>query len=320
MTFGETPTHMALGHILAHSTGGIRKGTTLTQDHLDRLIQQGFDSIITAHLAPTDLHENDAAGQLADALAARDIRIATPATGRVNLYAQTAGLLRLDTAAITQLNLVNPMITLATLPHNARVAAGTMIATVKIISYGVAAADIATTTALGANALTIARPRFKTAALIETQFDMPPSEKGRTAIKTRLSRLDVTLAPRILVPHTTQAIARAIGATQADIILILTASATSDSQDVAPTAVRQAGGVIDRYGMPVDPGNLLFLGSLDDTPIIGLPGCARSPALNGADWVLEQVICGHPPTAKDIAAMGIGGLLKDIPQRGRPRE
>ena len=54
--------------------------------------------------------------------------------------------------------------------------------------------------------------------------------------------------------------------------------------------------------------------------MIGLPGCARSPALNGADWVLERVVCGVEVTSRDIAAMGVGGLLKESPARGRPRE
>jgi molybdenum cofactor cytidylyltransferase len=71
--------------------------------------------------------------------------------------------------------------------------------------------------------------------------------------------------------------------------------------------------------MPVDPGNLLFFGELNGKPVIGLPGCARSPALNGADWVLERILCGVTVTPDDIAAMGVGGLLKDIPLRGRLR-
>jgi len=72
--------------------------------------------------------------------------------------------------------------------------------------------------------------------------------------------------------------------------------------------------------MPVDPGNLLVLGRIGDRPVIGLPGCARSPALNGADWVLERVACGVPVTSADIAAMGVGGLLKEIPTRPQPRD
>ena len=102
--------------------------------------------------------------------------------------------------------------------------------------------------------------------------------------------------------------------------LILTASATSDPADVAPAGLIAAGGVLTRFGMPVDPGNLLFLGDLGDQPVIGLPGCARSHALNGADWVLERVACGLQVTSADIAAMGVGGLLKEIPSRPQPRE
>jgi molybdenum cofactor cytidylyltransferase len=103
-------------------------------------------------------------------------------------------------------------------------------------------------------------------------------------------------------------------------VLILTGSATSDPRDVGPEAVRRAGGEVLHVGMPVDPGNLLFLARLGEMPVIGLPGCARSPALNGADWVLERVICGVPVGPAEIAAMGVGGLLKEIPTRPRPRD
>jgi molybdenum cofactor cytidylyltransferase len=103
-------------------------------------------------------------------------------------------------------------------------------------------------------------------------------------------------------------------------VLILTGSATSDLHDTAPEALRRAGGVVERFGMPVDPGNLLFLGSLAGRAVVGLPGCARSPALNGADWVLERLACGIAVSGAEIAAMGVGGLLKEIPTRPQLRE
>ena len=115
-------------------------------------------------------------------------------------------------------------------------------------------------------------------------------------------------------------VVEAVAAARADLVLILTASATSDPADVAPEAVRAAGGTVSRFGMPVDPGNLLFLGHQGGRPVIGLPGCARSPALNGADWVRERVACGLEVGDGDIAAMGVGGLLKESPARPHPRE
>jgi molybdenum cofactor cytidylyltransferase len=144
-------------------------------------------------------------------------------------------------------------------------------------------------------------------------------DKGRAAIEARLSALNMTLEQVVTVPHRAHDLAAAIAASRSDLVLILTGSATSDSADVGPAALRLAGGHVERFGMPVDPGNLLFLGDLGSRPVIGMPGCARSPALNGADWVLSRIACGLTLNAQDIAAMGIGGLLKEIPSRPMPR-
>jgi molybdenum cofactor cytidylyltransferase len=81
-----------------------------------------------------------------------------------------------------------------------------------------------------------------------------------------------------------------------------------------------AGGEVRRVGMPVDPGNLLVLGKVGATTVIGAPGCARSPKLNGFDWVLDRLLAGLDVGSDDIAAMGVGGLLMEISSRPQPRE
>lgn len=73
-------------------------------------------------------------------------------------------------------------------------------------------------------------------------------------------------------------------------------------------------------GMPVDPGNLMMFGALGPVPVIGVPSCARSPKLNGFDWVLARVMADVPVSALDIMDMGAGGLLAEIPTRPAPRE
>jgi molybdenum cofactor cytidylyltransferase len=157
--------------------------------------------------------------------------------------------------------------------------------------------------------------------LIETEIaGQRASDKGRHAIAARLSALEAELQRHVRVPHETRALAEAMRSAEAELLLVLTGSATSDASDVAPDAIRRAGGTVTRFGMPVDPGNLLVLGEQAGRPVIGLPGCARSPALNGADWVLSRIVCNLPVTDDDIAAMGVGGLLKESPVRGRPRE
>jgi molybdenum cofactor cytidylyltransferase len=231
------------------------------------------------------------------------------------------GIVGVEVGRVNALNAVDPMVTLATVPRWQRLQAGEMLATVKVIAYGVAQASVEAAALAGRAALRMHPPRLSRAALIQTVTAEDDGESGHRAIRDRLLALQVDMQPKRLVPHREGDLAAALTAvSDADLILILTASATSDPDDVAPAALRLAGGTVERFGMPVDPGNLLFLGRLGQTPVIGLPGCARSPALNGADWVMERVICGVGVTAEDIAAMGVGGLLKEIPQRGRLRE
>jgi molybdenum cofactor cytidylyltransferase len=195
-----------------------------------------------------------------------------------------------------------------------------MVATIKIISYAVPETALVKAEVAVRGAIRLRAPAFRTAHLIETAVaGIDLGQKGRLALEGRLDRLGLRLDDREVVAHRVEDLTEALTRAGAEVIFVLTGSATSDPEDVGPAALRVAGGNVERFGMPVDPGNLLFLGHLGERPVIGLPGCARSPALNGADWVLERVLCGVPVTHDDIAAMGVGGLLKEIPTRPRPR-
>jgi len=195
------------------------------------------------------------------------------------------------------------------------------VATIKIIPFGVSKDLLDRACDLVRGAMSLQTATIASATLIETRIDdATPSDKGRRAIAERLGRFGVDLSDRVIVPHAAPDIADALGKAPGRLRLILTASATCDIRDVAPEGVRAAGGTVLHYGMPVDPGNLLFLGQVGAEPVIGLPGCARSPALNGADWVMERVVCGVPLDQIDIPGMGVGGLLKEIPTRPQPRE
>lgn len=329
MIFGAVPLDQAEGAILAHSEplpgGRLRKGKVLDSADLRALADAGHAKVTVARLEPGDMDEDTATLALARALvpdpAAANLSVQAVGTGRVNITAAAPGLVRIDADAIARLNTIDPAITVATVPPLHRMDAGGMVATVKIIAYGVAGTAVKAACATGAGALSLLRPTVTGAVLIETQVGAAPlGDKGRRVTAERLARLDVPLTDHILVAHDEVTLAQALGAAETGLILIITASATSDIRDTAPAALVRAGGWVEHFGMPVDPGNLLFLGTLGSTPVIGLPGCARSPALNGADWVLERIVCGVPVTAADIMAMGVGGLLKEIPSRPRPRQ
>ncbi|WP_341234572.1 molybdopterin-binding protein [uncultured Sulfitobacter sp.] len=325
MKFGAVATQDAAGALLAHSValpnGRLRKGLRLDESHIADLLAAGVSQVTVAQLAVTDVDENTAAAQLAQALLADHphLEMTNAFTGRVNLLAKGPGVAVLDVAALEAVNSVHPMITLATVPPFQQMANGGMVATIKIISYGVDQDDLARACAAGRGAIRLAPPVLPDATLIITEIAKGAGDKGREAIANRLAALNIALKDVVMVPHQTAALSAAIKSADTGLVLILTGSATSDIDDVAPSALRAAGGTVERFGMPVDPGNLLFLGALETQKVIGLPGCARSPALNGADWVLARIACGIAVTDRDIAAMGVGGLLKEIATRPQPR-
>ena len=331
MKFGPLPLEAALGTVLAHTLmpGGQRigKGQRLTTDDIAALRAAGLDPVTVALLEPGDVGEDAAALHLARALVpyavAAGLSLTAPHAGRVNLTATRAGIVEMDAAALHALNRIDPALTLATLPPFSRVAPGTLVGTVKIITYAVPGAALGQAIAAARGAIRVRGVVRGSAGLILTRAGGAEDRlaaKGREAVARRLTRLGMSLTEVLRVPHEAAAIAGAIGRIGGEMVLILTGAATSDLHDTAPEAVRLAGGSVARFGMPVDPGNLLFLGAVGPRPVIGLPGCARSPALNGADWVLERIACGLAISDDDFAGMGVGGLLKEIPIRPQPRE
>ena len=332
MKFDRIPVHSAAGAILAHSVstpaGAIKKGRVLTSNELSRLTAAGIEEIIAARLEPGDVGEDTAAERVARAAAGPNAHCAAPFTGRANLFAGVAGLADIDAARVHALNLLDEGLTIATAPRFERVAANQMVATVKIITFALPEAVVARAEALAREAgglVRVAPLRQKTAGLIMTRLPATKSNvlnKRRQAIAMRLEALGSRLGPAEIVAHEETAVAAAIGRMQAagaDPIIVFAASAIVDRGDVIPAGLVAAGGNILRLGMPVDPGNLMLLGRLGDTDVIGAPSCAASPKLNGFDWVLERRLADLEVSSADVAAMGLGGLLKEIATRPQPR-
>lgn len=333
MKFGPTPLDAAEGTILAHSLRlegrVLKKGRVLDAADCAALRQAGTSEVIAARIEPGDIGEDAAATAIASAAAGQGLRVATATTGRCNLHADVDGLLRVDAGAVEDANRVDEALTLATPPDFARLSAGQLAATAKVIPYGASRVSLGLVQARltrGGPALRLCPFRPLRVALLLTQAEGAKASvmhKGSEAVRNRVDSLGSSLVFERITPHATQPLADAIREAQEigpDLILILAGSATSDRLDTAPSAIVVAGGLIERFGMPVDPGNLLVLARLGEIPAIVLPGCARSPALNGADWVLERIAAGLTVSPHDIAAMGVGGLLKEIPSRPQPRE
>lgn len=330
MRFGRVQTSAAEGSILAHAVqaGAARlpKARRLTREDVVMLREAGVAEIVVAALEPDDVGEDEAAALLAGRLVAAGIGARPAATGRANLHAGEAGVLRVDAAAVNAFNAVDPAITLATLPDFATVEAGRMVATVKIIPFAVPRAKVETAAdGIPAGALALHPFRPLRAVLIQTALEGTKAsvlDKTVRLTAQRLRRSGGEVIAGNRVAHDETALADALGRAHgaADLVVVFGASAVSDADDVIPAAIRAAGGRVERVGMPVDPGNLLVMGDLGGTPVVGAPGCARSPKLNGFDWVLDRIAAGISVDSGMIAAMGVGGLLMEIPTRPQPRE
>jgi len=324
MKFEQVATETAAGGTLAHSivVAGRRwaKGRVLDASDTAIAAGAGINQLTIARLDASDIGEDAAAVQLANALCGPGL-VALPAThGRVNLAAAAGGVCRIDAAMVGTVNRVGEALTLATLPPGARVAAGEIVATIKIIPYAV---STGTLDAAIAQALPLAVAAFRPRAVTLVQTRLPGVstkllDKTARVTRARIESLGGVLHELAPCPHDTGALAAALAAAPGDMVLIAGASATVDRGDVIPAAIIAAGGTVERLGMPVDPGNLLCLGWLGDCPVIGLPGCARSPKRNGFDLVIEALFAGVPVTTDSIAAMGAGGLLPEA-ERPQPR-
>lgn len=330
MKFGTFPLAEAEGAILAHALqlpgARLRKGTKLGTGEIARIAAAGIEQVIAAKLGPDDVGEDEAAMRIATALASPAIRAETAATGRANLYAQVDGVFSAERALVDAINGVDPGITLATLDHLKAVNAGRMVATVKIIPYGVAGAAIKAAVELAGRAV-IGIDRFipRRVGVIATRLpSLKPSVMDKTirVLENRLAASRSAVSGEVRTEHAAPAIAAGIAELlpASDIVLVFGASAICDIDDIIPTAIRSLGGTIVHFGMPVDPGNLMLLGEIGGKPVIGAPGCARSPAENGFDWILERLIAGRRVTGAEIVGLGVGGLLMEIGARPQPRE
>src|SRR5271154_3437356 len=331
MKFGAVAPNEAIGgtavHTIRQGARVLKKGTLIGPVEVAALEAAGIKDIVVARLEPGDVSEDVAAADIAKAVSGQGVHVDRAFTGRANLFAQTAGVLVVDKDAIDRLNRVDEAITLATLPAYKPVVAGEMIATVKIIPFAVAKS--ARDTALAGvhqPLLRVAPYRVRKVGVVSTVLPGLATkviEKTLKITTERLAPAGAAIVAERRVPHERAALARALDEGLkggAELAVVFGAWAIAYRRDVIPAALETIGGRIEHFGMPVDPGNLLMIGSASGHPVLGAPGCARSPKENGFDWVLMRLLAGLKVPREDITGMGVGGLLMEIVTRPPPRD
>jgi molybdenum cofactor cytidylyltransferase len=331
MKFGPASPADAVGGVTVHTLRQgslvLKKGTTIGAAEVEALTRAGVKEIVVVRLEDGDVSEDVAAAGIAQAVAGDGINVERAFTGRANLFAARPGVLVIDRAKVDRINDVDEAITFATLAAYKPVVEGEMIATVKLIPFGVEAKlrDAAVAAASG-GALRIAPYVIKRVAIVSTLLPgLSPKvvEKTLRVTAERLAPAGATIVAERRVPHDESTLKDAIKellGLGAELVIVFGASAIADRRDVIPAAISGIGGEVEHFGMPVDPGNLLLIGNANGVPVLGAPGCARSPVENGFDWVLMRLLAGLKVTRSDLTGMGVGGLLMEIVTRPQPRE
>ncbi len=310
----------SIGAILVHNIVGANgrkvfsKGHVVRAEDVDQLRALGKATIYVAVLDPDDVREDEAAMRLARTVAGDGIELSKPSGGRTNLYATQTGFLRINRDALKRINELNG-VTLATLPRYSAVAPKKMIATLKTVGLALPEATLREAEKIvGARgiALSIAQVQIQRVAIILTG-----SENGRARVQelfappihARIEALGAQVVAEEFVVEEEEAIARAIEQSDAQMIVLAGETSIMDAEDIVPRGIKRAGGEIELYGAPVEPGNLLLLAYRGDVPIIGAPGCIKSPETNVVDLILPRLLIGERVTRADVGELAEGGLL-----------
>jgi molybdenum cofactor cytidylyltransferase len=329
MKWLTVPPAETLGKILCHNIAdeqghkALHKGAMIGTYEMGRLQALDLKEVMVATLEPGDVHENIAAQRLAAACAGDGIEANEASGGRVNLLAKQAGLLKIDSEALREVNRIDGL-TIATVQRDRVVPAEKMIATIKIIPFAVAEADLA-------RAEAICRERggiIAVHALPATHVGviLAGSENARERvmksfappIRARVEGLGSIVRDVVYVAYQSKAIASAIELLRvagAGMIIIAGETSIMDRDDITPRGIVQAGGEIEHYGAPVEPGNLMLLAYLPalfggaSVPVLGAPGCVRSRDTNVVDLVLPRLLAGEHLGREDIIALADGGLM-----------
>lgn len=330
-TMTEVPVHEAVGLRLAHDLTQIlpgqfkgrlfKKGHLVTEQDIPKLLDIGKAHIYVLDIADTDLHEDDAALEMARALCDESLLMSEPHEGKVSLKAGQKGVVIIDEQLVYQINLLGD-IALATIVSHRVVEHEQLIAATRIIPLVVDKKKIETVKTLceqyrkehGHSPITVKPLPRREIGLITTGSEVYNGrirDKFGPAVKNKLDMLGSVVAEQRLAPDDRELIAGHIVSLKEKgyDIIIVTGGMSVDPDDRTPGAIKAAGTDIVSYGTPMLPGSMLLIGYLDGTPILGLPGCVMHDEFTSFDVLLPRVLLGEKIKREDIVKLGYGGLL-----------
>ncbi len=333
MKITQIPLEQAVGLPLAHDLTQIdaknhkksarfKKGQIITEADLETLRSMGRENLSVMELSPGDVHEDDAAIQLGEALCGENLRVTPPAEGRCNLVAETSGMLCYLAETVNRVNQDPDWVLSALAPNRpvlkGQVVAGFRIRPLVLEDYRV---ERAVAVVRGSKPFAVLPFRPLRVGLVTTGkeiVDKRVEDAFRPKLLEKLERLGGgTLMGQRFCTDSLELISEAIGAfldEDADVI-ICTGGMSVDADDKTPGAIRSRCRRIAFQGTPALPGAMLMLGWAKspkdgrDVAVIGAPACVAFDDRTALDKLLPFIFAGIEP-GDLVRRWGVGGLCE----------
>jgi molybdopterin biosynthesis enzyme len=303
-----------------------RQGHTVCEDDLCRLQRLGKNHLYIIDLEEDEIHENEAAAILAQALAGEGVAWENnPREGKIDLYAAYRGLLKVDVPALAAFNLVDEVMC-ATLHNHLPVKQGEKVAATRAIPLIMKRAAIERAAAVARQngaVLSVAPFRPARGGLIITGNEVYRGliqDRFAPILTRKVEALGSEVAAVDSLPDDAQAIARTIRSRleQGCDLLLLTGGMSVDPDDVTRHGIRLAGATEVHYGTAVLPGAMFLVAYVGQVPVVGVPACALHHPVTVLDLVLPRILAGERIGKVELALLGHGGLCRDCPECSYP--
>jgi hypothetical protein len=317
-----------LGHDITEIRPGefkgpaFRKGHTVCEEDLCHLQRLGKNHLYVIDLAEDEIHENQAAAILAEALAGEGIVWEDePQEGKLRLFADRDGLLSVDSPALAAFNMVDEVMC-ASLHNHTLVKKGELVGATRAIPLVMKRAPIERAAAIARQngSVFMVKPLRSARVglvitgnevyhgLIEDRFAPILTEKVE-ALGSEVTSLD-------FAPDDAGEISRVIRShlDRGCDLLLLSGGMSVDPDDVTRHGIRLAGATELHYGAAALPGAMFLVAYLGEVPLLGVPACGLYHRITALDLILPRILAGERIGRAELAFLGHGGLCKDCPE------
>lgn len=343
------PVYDAVGMVLAHDITEIRhnefkgrafkKGHIIRQEDIPKLLRIGKENIYVLEICEDELHEDDAAYILANALIGKGVKIESePKEGRINIVADTDGLLKVKRSILFQFNLLGEVMC-STLHSNTIVKKGEIVSATRVIPLLIKKEIIERALKIinGLSVIEVKELRRPNVGIVITGNEIyygrikdafaPIISKKIENVKGNIIGIQYAPDDEAMIE------ARLLDLLDAGAdLLIITGGMSVDPDDVTRFAISKLGATNITYGSAVLPGAMFLVAYLDRSqnsninqkslsfnlspspnfiPILGIPACGMYHKITVFDLILPRILAGEIIGRKELAELGHGGLCQN---------